>query len=85
MKLQARLAEAEETMEQLGNRCAALEKSRQKLTGEMEDLQLQLDASNQTCLTLEKKAKSFDKVLFEWKAKVEELTQQLDENQKENR
>ena len=69
----------------LNNRCSALEKVKQRLSGEIEDLQLQVDASNQMAISLEKKAKNFDKVVAEWKAKVEELTRQLDESQKENR
>ncbi len=36
-------------------------------------------------ISLEKRAKNFDKVIAEWKAKVEELQQQLDESQRENR
>ena len=69
----------------LNNRCSTLEKVKQRLSGEIEDLQLQVDASNQMAISLEKKAKNFDKVVAEWKAKVEELTRQLDESQKENR
>ena len=69
----------------LNNRCSTLEKVKQRLSGEIEDLQLQVDASNQMAISLEKKTKNFDKVVAEWKAKVEELTRQLDESQKENR
>ena len=69
----------------LNNRCSTLEKVKQRLSGEIEDLQLQVDASNQMAISLEKKTKNFDKVVAEWKAKVEELTRQLDETQRENR
>ena len=48
-------------------------------------MQLQVDATNQMAISLEKKAKNFDKVVAEWKAKVEELARQLEESQKENR
>ena len=85
MKLQARLAEAEETIEGLSSRCVSLEKLKQRLTGEIDDLQMQMDSANQIAIALEKKAKNFDKVVAEWKSKVEELTQQLEEAQRENR
>ena len=58
---------------------------KQRLNGEIDDLQLQMDAANQNAIALEKKAKNFDKVVVEWKSKVEELTNQLDETQRENR
>ena len=85
MKLQARLSEAEETIEGLNSRCISLEKLKQRLTGEIDDLQMQMDSANQIAIALEKKAKNFDKVVAEWKSKVEELTQQLEEAQRENR
>ena len=58
---------------------------KQRLNGEIDDLQLQMDAANQNAIALEKRAKNFDKVVVEWKSKVEELTSQLDETQRENR
>ena len=73
------------TLKGLNNRCSTLEKVKQRLSGEIEDLQLQVDASHQLAISLEKKAKNFDKVVAEWKAKVEELSRQLDESQRENR
>ena len=48
-------------------------------------MQLQVDASSQMAISLEKKAKNFDKVVSEWKAKVEELARQLEDSQRENR
>ena len=62
-----------------------MEKMKQRLNGEIDDLQLQMDAANQNAIALEKRAKNFDKVVVEWKSKVEELTNQLDETQRENR
>ena len=85
MKLQARLAEAEDTIEGLNARCTTLEKLRVKMSGEIEDLQLQVDTSNQMAISLEKKSRNFDKIVSEWKAKVEDLTQQLEEAQREKR
>ena len=55
------------------------------MSGEMDDLQLQVDSSNQLAIALEKKSRNFDKIVSEWKAKVEDLTQQLEEARKEKR
>ena len=55
------------------------------MSGEIDDLQLQVDSSNQLAISLEKKSRNFDKIVSEWKAKVEDLTQQLEEAQKEKR
>lgn len=85
MKLQARLCEAEETMDGLSHRCTSLEKLRQKLSLQVEDLQLQVDASQQLSVTYERKLKTLDKVVTDWKTKVEDLSQQLEDTQKENR
>ena len=42
MKLQARLAEAEDTIEGLNSRCTSLEKLKQRFLGEIDDLQTQV-------------------------------------------
>ena len=42
LKLQARLAEAEDTIEGLTNRCVILEKAKQKYATEVEDMQMQV-------------------------------------------
>ncbi len=46
MKLQARLAEAEDTIEGLNTRCTSLEKLKQRLLGEIDDLQTQVSQRN---------------------------------------
>ena len=69
----------------MNTRCISLERLRQRFSSEIEDLQLQVDASNQIASVLEKKVRNFDKVVAEWKAKVDELKDQLDESQRENR
>ncbi|XP_062706911.1 myosin heavy chain, muscle isoform X2 [Aedes albopictus] len=84
-KLQARLAEAEETIESLNQKCVALEKTKQRLSTEVEDLQLEVDRATSIANAAEKKQKAFDKIIGEWKLKVDDLAAELDASQKECR
>ncbi|XP_037042171.1 myosin heavy chain, muscle isoform X14 [Bradysia coprophila] len=84
-KLQARLAEAEETIESLGQKVVALEKTKQRLSTEVEDLQLEVDRAHAIANAAEKKQKAFDKIIGEWKLKVDDLAAELDASQKECR
>ncbi|XP_038110369.1 myosin heavy chain, muscle isoform X12 [Culex quinquefasciatus] len=84
-KLQARLAEAEETIESLNQKCIALEKTKQRLSTEVEDLQLEVDRATSIANSAEKKQKAFDKIIGEWKLKVDDLAAELDASQKECR
>uniref|UniRef100_A0A8D8U4L3 Myosin heavy chain, muscle n=1 Tax=Cacopsylla melanoneura TaxID=428564 RepID=A0A8D8U4L3_9HEMI len=84
-KLQARLAEAEETIESLNQKVIALEKTKQRLATEVEDLQLEVDRANAIANAAEKKAKAIDKIIGEWKLKVDDLAAELDASQKECR
>ncbi|XP_032591842.1 myosin heavy chain, muscle isoform X3 [Drosophila grimshawi] len=84
-KLQARLAEAEETIESLNQKCIGLEKTKQRLSTEVEDLQLEVDRANAIASAAEKKQKAFDKIIGEWKLKVDDLAAELDASQKECR
>ncbi|XP_069700196.1 myosin heavy chain, muscle isoform X3 [Periplaneta americana] len=84
-KLQARLAEAEETIESLNQKVVALEKTKQRLATEVEDLQLEVDRASAIANAAEKKQKAFDKIIGEWKLKVDDLAAELDASQKECR
>ncbi|XP_039753048.1 myosin heavy chain, muscle isoform X1 [Pararge aegeria] len=84
-KLQARLAEAEETIESLNQKVVALEKTKQRLATEVEDLQLEVDRATAIANAAEKKQKAFDKIIGEWKLKVDDLAAELDASQKECR
>merc|ERR1712029_899323 len=75
MKLQARLTEAESTIENWNCKLTQLEKARTKLGVEIEDMNNQM----------EKKAKHFDRIVGEWKKKVDSLTMDLDVSQRDCR
>merc|ERR1719216_298344 len=68
-KLNARLAEAEETIENLNQKVASAEKTRHRMETELEDLQLEYERVHAAAIITEKRGKNFDKVIGEWKAK----------------
>merc|ERR1719454_1661236 len=85
MKLQARLTEAESTIENLRAKLAQIEKAKSKLTADLEAQAQALDQAQILNLAMEKKARQFDKIVGEWKKKVDGLGMDLDIAQKECR
>merc|ERR1711994_103414 len=79
LKMQARLSEADSTADQLKAKLAQLDKARAKLAS---DLEAQAQILN---LAMEKKAKQFDRIVGEWKGKVDSIGMDLDSAQKETR
>merc|ERR1712241_1064410 len=67
-KLNARLAEAEATIETLSQKVASTEKTRHRLETELEDLQLEYERVHAAAIITEKRGRNFDKVIGEWKA-----------------
>lgn len=61
-KLAQRLQEAEEQMEAVNSKCASLEKTKQRLQSEMEDLTVEVEKSNSVAASLDKRQRNFDKV-----------------------
>jgi len=55
------------------------------LATEVEDLQLEVDRATAIANAAEKKAKAIDKIIGEWKLKVDDLAAELDASQKECR
>ena len=85
MKIQSRLAEAQSTIESLNHKAMALEKEKMNLQSQIEDMSANVDAAAQRCHLMEKKAKNFDKVVIEWKHKIDGLQAELDQSQVECR
>merc|ERR1711892_609555 len=85
LKLQARLSESQSTIEQLNAKLYQLEKTKQKLQVDFNDMSVQLDQAQILNATMEKKAKQCDRIVGEWKGKVDGLGKDLDEAQKETR
>merc|ERR1711962_298217 len=85
LKLQARLTEAESTIENWNCKLTQLEKARTKLGVEIEEMNYQLDQAQILNNQMEKKAKHFDRIVGEWKKKVDSLTLDLDVSQRDCR
>merc|ERR1712106_958595 len=85
MKLQARLSESEMTVTNLQLKLTQIEKVRAKIQSELDEMVLNLDQAQILQHTMEKRAKQFDKVVCEWKAKVDSLSRDLDVSQKDCR
>jgi len=85
MKLQARLTEAESTIENWNCKLAQIEKARTKLNVEIEEMNHNLDQAQILNNQMEKKAKHFDRIVAEWKKKVDNLTMDLDVSQRDCR
>merc|ERR1719362_351804 len=85
LKMQARLSEAESTSLQLQAKLAQIEKARAKLAADLEAQAQQLDQAQILNGAMEKKAKQFDRIVGEWKGKVDSIGMDLDTAQKETR
>merc|ERR1712033_30097 len=85
MKLVARFTEAEGTIQNLNAKLGQVEKSKAKMQAEYDDMVANLDQAQVLNAAMERKAKQFDKVIGEWKHKVDSLSFDLDCSQKETR
>merc|ERR1712012_1084946 len=71
--------------EQLKAKLAQLDKARAKLASDLEAQAQALDQAQILNLAMEKKAKQFDRIVGEWKGKVDSIGMDLDSAQKETR
>ena len=72
-------------MDQLNLKLQQLEKMKYKLSTDAADMAQQLDQAQILNDAMEKKAKQFDRIVGEWKSKVDGLVMDLDTAQKETR
>merc|ERR1712008_210412 len=82
MKLAARFSEAQGTIEQLNAKLGQVEKAKAKIQGDIDEMAAQADQAHILNSSMEKKAKQFDRVVTEWKQKVDSLSMDLDVAQK---
>merc|ERR1712213_208954 len=85
MKLMARLTEAEATIDNLNAKLLQMERAKAKIQAEIDEMTVTLDQAQILNNTMEKKARQFDRVVIEWKRKVDGLAMDLDVAQKECR
>merc|ERR1712012_1215583 len=72
-------------MGQLQLKLAQIDKAKVKLQADIEQMAAQADAAHLLNNSMEKKAKQFDKIVGEWKLKVDSTSMDLDTAQKECR
>lgn len=56
------MQDAEESIEAVNAKCASLEKTKQRLQNEVEDLMIDVERANALAANLDKKQRNFDKV-----------------------
>merc|ERR1719436_2197868 len=84
-KLQARISEAEETVESLSVKIANGEKSKGRMQSDLEELSMDYERTHAAAVIIEKRGKNFDKVIGEWKAKADDVSAEVEASQKECR
>merc|ERR1711874_746219 len=85
LKLSARLEEAEQQIENLKYKNVQLEKVKARISSELEMMHQDTEKGQALAMAAEKKQKNFDKIIGEWKLKVDELAHELDLSQKDSR
>ena len=79
------ILDAENKISELLYKCGSLEKSKQELQTNLDDLQVEFDRASQNSTILEKRARNFDKIILEWKSKADDLRIDLEERRKQQR
>merc|ERR1719309_412084 len=85
LKLQARLEEAEQTIEQLNFKNNNLEKLKARIAQEYDAMHMECERAQNSAAAAEKRQKNFEKCISEWKAKVDDLVHDVDASQQECR
>ena len=78
MKLPARPGEAQNTIEQMQSKLAQIDRARQKMQIEIDEVSVQVDRAHILNSSMEAKARNFVRFVNEWKTKVDGLSKGLD-------
>merc|ERR1712165_572787 len=84
-KVAMRLSEAEDTISSLQEKISILEKSKVRLSTELDDLTSECERHTTNAGIIEKRGRNFDKVIGEWKCKADDLTHEIGASQSECR
>merc|ERR1711862_732566 len=77
--------ETEELVDVLSTKVANAEKSKGRLSTDLDDLSMEYERVHAAALITEKRAKNFDKVLGEWQSKAADLQAEINASQDEGR
>ncbi|CAI4222378.1 unnamed protein product [Auanema sp. JU1783] len=81
----AKTSEIQDQLDACNAKIVALENARSRLTAEADANRLEAEHHAQAVASLEKKQKAFDKVIDEWKKRVDDLYLELDGSQRDAR
>jgi len=84
-KLQAKILESEELVDVLTTKVANAEKSKTRMTTDLDDLAMEYERVHAAALITEKRGKNFDKVLGEWQSKAADVSTEVAASQDEGR
>merc|ERR1719338_28673 len=84
-KVGARLSEGEDTISSLQEKISILEKSKVRLSTELDDLTSECERHSTNAGIIEKRGRNFDKVIGEWKCKADDLNHENEASQAECR
>merc|ERR1712058_14545 len=84
-KLQAKIVETEELVDTMGTKVANAEKSKTRMTADLDDISMEYERVHAAALITEKRGKNFDKVLGEWQSKAADVAAEVAASQDEGR
>jgi len=84
-RLQSRISEAEEDVDALTNKIANAEKSKARISAELDEVSMEQERVHAAALITKKRGENFDKVLGEWQAKASDITAEVNASQDECR
>merc|ERR1711970_823645 len=85
LKISARLEEAEQQIEQLNFKNNSYEKIKYRISQEYDLLYAENEKAQALVAAAEKKQRNFEKIIAEWKLKIDDMTRDLDASQLEAR
>lgn len=75
------MKETEDELSALQSKYSSMEKTKNRLSAELDDVNLELDKERNASAALDKKQKKIDQQIAEWRSKVDSLQAELDASQ----
>merc|ERR1712123_471395 len=85
LKLKSRVGEAEETVDSLQTKLVNVEKSKNRIAQELEELAMDYERAHAAAIIVENRARSYDKVVGEWHIKAADLASEVEASNTECR
>merc|ERR1712106_268513 len=84
-KLKSRVGEAEETIDSLQTKLVNVEKSKNRIAQELEELAMEYERAHAAAIIVENRARSYDKVVGEWQIKAADIASEVEASNAECR